>query len=50
MTPVPVNNVDCKHGVTLPAHKKLLSVVDKGSWEVLKSVTSISVTGHCCLA
>ena len=50
MTPVSVNNVDCKHCATLPAHKKLLSVVDSGSWEVLKSVTSISVRGHKCLA
>jgi hypothetical protein len=35
MTPVVfVNNVDFKHCATLPAHKKRLSVVDRGSWEV----------------
>lgn len=45
-----VNNVDCKRCATLPAHKKLLSVVDKGRWEGFKSVTSISVRGHYCLA
>ena len=47
MTPVSVKNGDCKHCAALPA---LLSVVDKGTWEVLKSVTSSSVRGHYCLA
>jgi len=50
VTPVSVNNGDCKHCATLPAHKKLLSIVDKGTWEVLKSVTSSSVREHYCLA
>lgn len=45
-----LNNGDYKHCATLPAHKKLLSVVDKGTWEFLKSVTSSSVRGFYCLA